>query len=115
MSSYILSDPNFSDGTRSEVIEQIIDQLRGREGVKLIGYEPDPDFDRLPAEILGRPEAMKQALLDAAGKAYELIDTYNQHVRHPCIAHSETIDIYSRPGISIAIRSAFADDLVPAF
>ena len=54
MSSYILSDPNFSDGTRSDVIEKIIDQLRGRDGVKLIGYEPDPDFDRLPAEAFKR-------------------------------------------------------------
>jgi len=57
MARYILSDPNFSDGTRKEVIEQIIGQFRDRDGVKLIGYEPDPDFDRLPAELLGRPEA----------------------------------------------------------
>ncbi len=51
MASYILSDPNFSDGTRPEVIEEIMDQLRGRDGVKLIGYDPDSDFDRLPAEV----------------------------------------------------------------
>ena len=50
MASYILSDPNFSDGTHPEVIEAIMDPLRGRDGVKLIGYEPDSDFDRLPAE-----------------------------------------------------------------
>jgi glutamate formiminotransferase / 5-formyltetrahydrofolate cyclo-ligase len=79
MAKYILSDPNFSDGTHSEVIEKIIDQFRGRPGVKLIGYEPDPDFDRLPAELLGRPEAMREALLDAAGAAYELIDMEKQH------------------------------------
>ena len=69
MTSYILSDPNFSDGTHPEVIEAIMDQLRGRDGVKVIGYEPDSDFNRLPAEVIGRPEAMKEALLDAAGKA----------------------------------------------
>ncbi len=73
MAGFILTDPNFSDGTNKDVIETIMDQFRGREGVKLIGYEPDPDFDRLPAEVLGRPEAVKEALLDAAGKAYELI------------------------------------------
>jgi glutamate formiminotransferase / 5-formyltetrahydrofolate cyclo-ligase len=43
MAKYI-PDPNFSDGTHSEVIEKIIDQFRGRPGVKLIGYEPDPDL-----------------------------------------------------------------------
>ena len=73
MASYILSDPNFSDGTRPEVIEAIIDQLRNRDGVKLIGYDPDSDFDRLPAEVIGRPEAMKDALLDAALKSFSCI------------------------------------------
>lgn len=55
MAKYILSDPNFSDGTRKEVIEQIVNPFRDRKGLKLIGYEPDPDFDRLPVEILGDP------------------------------------------------------------
>ncbi|TDJ66245.1 MAG: glutamate formimidoyltransferase [Proteobacteria bacterium] len=111
MSSYILSDPNFSDGTRAEVIEKIIDQLRGRDGVKLIGYEPDSDFNRLPVEVLGRPEAMKEALLDAAGKAYELIDMEKQHGRHPRIGAVDTIEIYPCKGITIDECKEFAEDL----
>ena len=83
MAKYILSDPNFSDGTRAEVIEKIVAPFRQRDGVKLIGYEPDPDFDRLPVEILGRPEPMRDALLDSVAQAYELIDMENQHGRHP--------------------------------
>ena len=42
-----------------------MDPFRDRKGIKLFGYEPDPDFDRLPIEVLGTPEAMKEALLDA--------------------------------------------------
>ena len=60
MAKYVLSDPNFSDGTRKEVIEQIIGEFRNRPGLKLIGYEPDADFDRLPAELLGRPKLSKR-------------------------------------------------------
>ncbi len=111
MSSYILSDPNFSDGTRKEVIEKIIDQFRGREGVKLIGYEPDADFDRLPAELLGRPKEMKEALLAAAGKAYELIDMEKQHGRHPRIGAVDTIEIYPAKEITIEECREFAEDL----
>ena len=111
MASYILSDPNFSDGTRPEVIEAIMDQLRGRDGVKLIGYEPDSDFDRLPAEVLGRPAAMKEALLDAAGKAYELIDMEKQHGRHPRIGAVDTIEIYPAKDITIEECKEFAEDL----
>jgi len=98
MARYILSDPNFSDGTRREVIEQIVDPFRDRPGVKLIGYEPDPDFDRLPIEALGRPEPMKEALLAAAGKAYELIDMEKQHGRHPRIGAVERTAVRRRAG-----------------
>ena len=111
MASYILSDPNFSDGTRPEVIEAIMDPLRGRDGVKLIGYDPDPDFDRLPAEVIGRPAAVKEALLDAAGKAYELIDMEKQHGHHPRIGAVDTIEIYPAKGITIEECKEFAEDL----
>ena len=111
MASYILSDPNFSDGTHPEVIEAIMDPLRGRDGVKLIGYDPDPDFDRLPAEVIGRPAAMKEALLDAAGKAYELIDMEKQHGHHPRIGAVDTIEIYPAKGITIEECKEFAEDL----
>ncbi len=111
MSSYILSDPNFSDGTHPEVIEKIIDQFRGRSGLKLIGYEPDPDFDRLPAELLGRPEAMREALLDAAGKAYQLIDMEKQHGHHPRIGAVDTIEIYPARDITIDECREFAEEL----
>ncbi|MBW2443405.1 MAG: glutamate formimidoyltransferase [Deltaproteobacteria bacterium] len=111
MASYILSDPNFSDGTHPEVIEAIIDQFRGRDGVKLIGYDPDADFDRLPAEVIGRPEAIKTALLDAAGKAYELIDMEKQHGYHPRIGAVDTIEIYPAKNITIEQCRQFAEDL----
>lgn len=111
MASYILSDPNFSDGTHPEVIEAIIDQFRGRDGVKLIGYDPDADFDRLPAEVIGRPEAIKTALLDAAGKAYELIDMEKQHGYHPRIGAVDTIEIYPAKNITIEQCKQFAEDL----
>jgi glutamate formiminotransferase len=111
MASYILSDPNFSDGTHPEVIEAIIDQLRGRDGVKLIGYDPDPDFDRLPAEVIGRPEAIKEALLAAAGKAYELIDMEKQHGHHPRTGAVDTIEIYPAKNITIDECKEFAEDL----
>ncbi|MDA8226746.1 MAG: glutamate formimidoyltransferase [Desulfitobacterium hafniense] len=111
MAGYILTDPNFSDGTNKEVIEAIIDQFRGRDGVKLIGYDPDPDFDRLPAEVLGRPEAVKEALLDAAGKAFELINMENYKGHHPHIGAFDTIEIYAAKGITIEECKEFAEDL----
>ena len=111
MAQYILSDPNMSDGTHPEVIEAIMDQLRERDGVKLIGYEPDADFDRLPAEVLGRPDAMREALLDMAGKAYELIDMERQHGRHPRVGAVDTIEVYPAKNISMEEVKEFCEDL----
>jgi glutamate formiminotransferase len=101
MAGYVLSDPNMSDGANPEVIEAIVDQLRGREGVKVIGYEPDPDFNRLPVEVLGRPEALKEALLDMAGKSYELIDMEKQTGHHPRIGAVDTIQLYPLADIGL--------------
>jgi glutamate formiminotransferase / 5-formyltetrahydrofolate cyclo-ligase len=94
MSRYVLSDPNMSDGTNPDVIEAIVGELRDREGVRLIGYEPDPDFNRLPVEVIGTPDALLEALLDMAGKSYELIDMEHQTGHHPRIGAVDTIQLY---------------------
>lgn len=111
MAGYILTDPNFSEGKDKKVIETIMDQFRNRDGVKLIGYEPDEDFGRLPAEVLGRPDAVREALLDAAGKAYELIDMEKYTGRHPHIGAVDTIEIYAAKGITIEECKEFAEEL----
>lgn len=111
MSQFILSDPNFSDGTRKEVIDAIVGEARDKSGVKLIGFEPDPDFDRLPVELLGRPEEMREVLLNMAAKAYELIDMEKQSGHHPRIGAVDTIEIYPAKGISIEECQQFAEDL----
>jgi glutamate formiminotransferase len=111
MAGYVLSDPNMSDGTRPDVIEAIVDQLRGRDGVKVIGYEPDPDFDRLPVEVLGRPEALKDALLDMAGTSYELIDMEQQHGHHPRIGAVDTIQLYPLADITLEECVELAEEL----
>lgn len=111
MAGYVLSDPNMSDGTNPQVIEAIVDQLRGRDGVKVIGYEPDPDFNRLPVEVLGRPRELLDALLDMAGKSYELIDMETQTGHHPRIGAVDTIQLYPLAGITLEECVELAEEL----
>lgn len=111
MAGYVLSDPNMSDGTRTEVIEAIVDELRGRDGVKVIGYEPDPDFNRLPVEVIGRPRELLDALLDMAGKSYELIDMEQQTGHHPRIGAVDTIQLYPLSGITLEECVELAEEL----
>ena len=66
--------PNFSEGRDQEKIERIVAPLKGREGVRLVNYEGDKDYNRLVVTVLGEPQAVKEAVLDAIGVATELID-----------------------------------------
>ncbi len=70
--------PNFSEGRDRDIIEKIVAPLKDREGVRLVNYESDADYNRLVVTVLGDPQAVKAGVLDAVGAATELIDL-NRH------------------------------------
>lgn len=98
---YILAVPNFSEGRRQEVIETIVAEIKDREGVKLVSYEPEYDFNRTVVTILGEPEPLKVALIAMAGKSYELIDMREQYGTHPRIGAQDTIPIFPLRNITL--------------
>lgn len=87
----IQSIPNFSEGRDLRKVEQIVDCFRARQGVKLLDYSTDPDFNRCVVTVVGFPEPLGEAMVDAIGKAVELIDM-NEHVGlHPRIGCVDVI------------------------
>lgn len=101
MAQYVHAVPNFSEGRRQDVIAAIVDQVRDRQGVKLIDHYPDPDFNRTVVELIGEPGPLKEALLDMAGKSYELIDMERQSGDHPRIGAQDTIPLFPLLNISL--------------
>ena len=75
--------PNFSEGRDKAKVEQIADAFRGREGVKLLDYSSDADHNRSVITVVGEPEALKTAVIDAIGRAVELIDLTQHSGQHP--------------------------------
>ena len=75
--------PNFSEGRDLEKIEKIVDKFRAKAGVKLLDYSNDEDHNRLVVTVVGEPEALKDALLEAIGQAVELIDRTKHSGQHP--------------------------------
>ena len=61
--------PNFSEGRRPEVIEAIVEAFRNRPGCTLFDYRADPDHNRLVVSLVGEPEPVEKALLEAAETA----------------------------------------------
>ncbi|MGL6107672.1 glutamate formimidoyltransferase [Romboutsia sp.] len=70
--------PNFSEGRDLDKIEKIVSPLRGKEGVRLLNYEPDKNYNRLVVTVIGNPQKVKAAVLEAIGVAKDVIDL-NEH------------------------------------
>ena len=60
--------PNFSEGRDLEKIEKIVNPFRAKDGVKLLDYKRDEDHNRVVVTVVGEPEAVKNAMLEAMGE-----------------------------------------------
>ena len=75
--------PNFSEGRNLEKIEKIVGPFRGREGVKLLDCQRDEDHNRCVVTVVGEPEPLQAAVLEAMGAAIAGIDMRRHEGQHP--------------------------------
>ncbi|MDX9776280.1 MAG: glutamate formiminotransferase, partial [Petrimonas sp.] len=75
--------PNFSEGRDKEKIEKILECFRAKKNLKLLDYSNDEDHNRLVVTVIGEPEPLKKSVVDAIGKAVELIDMNQHSGQHP--------------------------------
>lgn len=83
MNKIIECVPNFSEGRDLQKIDQIVAPFRARPGVKLLDYSNDEDHNRLVVTVVGEPEPLREAVLEAIGIAVQLIDLNQHHGQHP--------------------------------
>lgn len=75
--------PNFSEGRDLKKIDEIVAPFRARQGVKLLDYSNDEDHNRLVVTVVGEPEPLREAVLEAIGVAVRLIDLNTHKGQHP--------------------------------
>lgn len=75
--------PNFSEGRDLEKVEKIVQAFRAKEDVKLLDYSTDKDHNRCVVTVVGEPEALKSAMVEAIGTAVSLIDMTKHEGQHP--------------------------------
>jgi glutamate formiminotransferase len=75
--------PNFSEGRNLEKIDTIVNAFRGKQGVKLLDYQNDSDHNRTVVTVVGEPDPLKTALMEAVGSAIEVIDMKTHKGQHP--------------------------------
>jgi glutamate formiminotransferase len=103
MNQIIECVPNFSEGRNLQVIEQLCDCFRGKEGVKLLDYTHDADHNRCVLTIIGEAEPLRDAVVEAVGKAQMLIDLTKHEGQHPRMGCVDVIPF-------IPIRNASVED-----
>lgn len=83
--------PNFSEGRDLDKIEKIVSPFRGKEGVKLLNYEADKDYNRVVVTVMGEPEAVKKSVVEAVGVAAEIIDMTKHEGQHSRMGATDVI------------------------
>ena len=83
--------PNFSEGRRKEVVEQILGRVRSVPGVKLIDHSMDPDHNRAVVTFVGEGQACAEAAFRAMAKATELIDLTKHQGEHPRMGATDVV------------------------
>jgi glutamate formiminotransferase / 5-formyltetrahydrofolate cyclo-ligase len=110
--------PNFSEGRRPEVVEEIVRAVGQIDGVTVLDHTRDETHNRSVVTFAGNAEPVVRAATAAVGRALELIDMERHAGAHPRIGAvdvipfvplgttrlEECVDLARRFGEQIAMR-----------
>ena len=91
MANLVECIPNFSEGRRPEVIEQILEAIRQTPGCELLDSAPDSSHNRVVVSFVGEAEAVLEGAFQAMAKATELIDMEQHHGEHPRMGATDVV------------------------
>ena len=103
--------PNFSNGRDKTVIDNITNQIKLVEGVKLLSVEPGEATNRTVVTFVGEPEKVIKAAFLAIKKASELIDMSKQTGEHPRMGATDVCPLIPISGISMEETVSYAKKL----
>ncbi len=93
--------PNFSEGRDLQKVDRIVAPFRARADVKLLDYSTDADHNRMVVTVVGEPEALKAAVIEAIGVAVELIDLNTHEGQHPRMGAADVVPFIPIKGVSM--------------
>jgi len=96
--------PNFSEGRRANVVDEIVNAMRLR-GVKILDREMDANHNRSVITLAGEPRAVEDAVFRAIQAAARLIDLDAHRGEHPRIGATDVVPL-------VPIRGVTMDDCV---
>ena len=92
--------PNFSEGRRPEVIDQITAAIQAAGG-RVLDHHSDHDHNRTVITFVGDAATVEHAAYAAIAKAAELIDLNHHHGEHPRIGATDVVPFVPLEGATI--------------
>lgn len=83
--------PNFSEGRRAEVIEQIVAAIGAVDGVLVLDVESDRDHNRSVVTFAGAPDAVLAGAFEGIRAAQQLIDLDEHQGAHPRLGATDVV------------------------
>ena len=93
--------PNFSEGTDSTRVAQIIAAMQV-DGVRLLDWSLDAAHNRSVVTIAGAPAAVFESAVRGVGRASQVIDLTRQSGVHPRIGAADVLPFVPVSGVSLA-------------
>jgi glutamate formiminotransferase len=105
------SVPNFSDGQRPAVIDEVVAAFAGAHPeVLVLDRSSDPDHDRSVLTLAGPGEALVSAAVAGAAACARLIDLRQQHGAHPRMGALDVLPFVPLGGVGVAECVALAEE-----
>jgi glutamate formiminotransferase len=103
--------PNFSEGRRPEVLDEIVGAMTAVDGVRLLDKEMDADHNRAVVTIVGEPEAVLEGAFRGISKARDLIDLTKHEGEHPRMGAADVCPFVPVKGVTMDDCVALAEKL----
>lgn len=101
MSKVVQCVPNFSEGRRRDVVEQIVTAINSASAARVIDWSMDEDHNRAVVTFIGAPEDVRVSMLAGARMAVKLIDLNRHAGGHPRIGAVDVVPVVPVDGVSM--------------
>ena len=93
--------PNFSEGRRRDVVEELVRSVSSVPGVIFLDSEMDADHNRSVISFAGEPEAVVEAAYAVIRRASELIDLNQHRGEHPRMGAADVVPFVPVEGVTL--------------
>ena len=93
--------PNFSEGRRPEVVEQLVEAVESVDGTAVLDTHVDPDHHRSVITFVGRVDTIVEAAVRVAARAAELIDLRRHVGVHPRVGALDVLPFVPVRGVTL--------------